>query len=338
MSRWDDVNARARGLSTHLLSASELRLLSRTAGLAALANELGRRGFPVSAEAIPTPAEVELAVRRWAAAALGTLARWAGRRTPALAVIYEDEDRKSLRAIIRGAARGAATEARLSGLIPTPALPERALEELARQASVAAIATLLQVWHNPYGLALAPLARTAQPDSFAIDLVLDRTFAARALSAARPAGAELLGFVRETVDVANATTAIVLSSAGKDLTPKEAFLPGGDRVSIVAFEEAAAAGGPVAAGGRLARTFAPGPLSSAFRDLAADPDALEDEVLRIRVRALALRVRLAPLGPAPALWFALRLRAQVIDLQRIAWGAALAAPPADIVAALVTAG
>lgn len=336
MSRWDDVNARARGLSTHLLSADELQLLSRAADRAALANELGRLGFPVSAEGIPTAAELELAVRRWAAAALGTLARWAGRRTAALAVIYEDEDRKSLRAILRGATRGAA-ESRLSGLTPTPALPERALEELARQPSVTAIATLLQVWRNPYGQALAPLARTAQPDLFAIDLALDRTFAARALAAARSAGAELLGFVRETVDVANAITAIVLSSAGRDVTPKEAFLPGGDRVSIVAFEEAAAAGGPVAAGVRLARAFAPGPLSSAFRDLAADPDALEDEVLRIRVRALALRVRLAPLGPAPALWFALRLRAQVIDLQRIVWGAALAAPPAAVAAALVTA-
>ncbi len=338
MSRWDDVNARARGLSTHLLSVAELQLLSRSADFAALANELRRLGFPLGGEAVPTPAEVELAVRRWASAALGTLARWAGRRIPALAVVYEDEDRKSLRAILRGAARGAAADARLSGLIPTPALPERALEELARQASVAAVVTLLQVWRNPYGEALAAHARTAQPDPLAIDLMLDRTFAARALSAARPAGAELLAFVREAVDVANAITALVLASAGRDFTPKEAFLPGGDRLSIVAFEEAAAAGGPAAAGVRLARAFSPGPLAVAFRDLGPDPGALEDEVLRIRVRALSQRVRRAPLGPAPTLCFALRLRAQVVDLQRIVWGAALAAPPADITAALVTAG
>lgn len=337
MSRWDEVNARARGLGTHLLSAAELQLLSRSGDFATLANELRRLGFPLSAEGVPAPEAVELAVRRWASAALRTLARWAGRRTSALAVIYEDEDRKSLRAILRGAVRGAAADARLSGLIPTPALPERALEELARQASVAAAVTLLQLWGSPYGPALAAVAGTAQPDPFALDLALDRTFAARALSAAQPAGRELLGFVRETVDVANAITALVLASAGRDFTPKEAFLPGGDRVSIVAFEEAAAAGGPAAAGVRLAREFAPAPLAVAFRDLAADPGALEDEVLRIRVRALSQRVRQEPLGPAPALWFALRLRAQVIDLQRIVWGAALQAPPADIAAALVTA-
>lgn len=337
MSRWDDVNARARGLGTHLLSVAELQLLSRATDFSALTNELRRLGLPVSGDGVPTPAEVELAVRRWASDALGTLARWAGRRIPVLAVVYEDEDRKSLRAILRGAARGAVADARLSGLIPTPALPERALEELARQASVVAVVTLLQVWRNPYGEALAALARTAQPDAFAIDLMLDRTFAARALSAARPAGAELLGFVRETVDVTNAMTALVLASAGRDFTPKEAFLPGGDRVSIVAFEEAAAAGGPAAAGVRIARAFYPRPLAAAFGDLGADPGALEDEVLRIRVRALSWQVRRAPLGPAPTLWFALRLRGQVIDLQRIVWGAALAAPPADIAAALVTA-
>jgi hypothetical protein len=48
-------------------------------------------------------------------------------------------------------------------------------------------------------------------------------------------------------------------------------------------------------------------------------------------------MRLAPLGPGPVLWFALRLRAQVVDLQRIVWGAVLSAPRADLAAALVTA-
>lgn len=336
MSLWDDVDARARGLSTHLLSRAQLQLLARVGGTAALTNEFRRLGFPVGAEGVVTPAELELAVRRWAAEALATLARWAGRRVAALAVIYEDEDRKSLRAILRGAARGAPSEARLSGLIPTPSLPERALEELARQASVSAAVTLLLVWGNPYGTPLATVARTAQPDPFAIDLTLDRTFAARALSAVQSEGGELLEFVRESVDVANAVTALVLASAAKDMTPKDAFLPGGDRVSIVTFEEAAAAGGAGAAGMRLARAFAPSAVAVALRDFSADPVTLEDELLRLRIRALTLRARQSPLGPAPTLWFALRLRAQVIDLQRIVWSAALGAPP-TAPASLVTA-
>ncbi len=337
MTRWEDVNARARGLSTHLLSAAEMQLVSRAPDIPTLAAELRRLGFPLSGEGVPPPAELELAVRRWASASLATLARWAGGRTTALAIIYEDEDRKSLRALLRAALCRAPADARLSGLIPTPTLPERALEELARQVSVAAVVALLQVWNNPYGAALAALARSAEPDLFAIDLALHRTFAARALSAARRGGPELLAFVRESLDLANAVTAVLLAAAGRDVVSKEVFLPGGIRVSIVTFEEAAAAGGPGVAGVRLARAFAPSPLAAAFRDLAADPDRLEDELLRLRVHELQQRGRLSPLGPAPVLWFALRLRACVIDLQRIIWGAALAAPSADQLASLVTA-
>lgn len=337
MTRWEDVNARARGLSTHLLSAAELQLVSRAQDIPALTAELRRLGFPLSGEGVAPPAELELAVRRWAAAALATLARWAGGRVAALAIIYEDEDRKSLRAMVRGALCGAPADARLSGLIPTPTLPERALEELARQVSVAALVTLLQVWGSPYGAALAPVARAAEPDPFAIDLALDRAFAARAVSAAKRGGLDLLAFVRESLDLANAETALLLATAGRDVVPKDVFLPGGVRVSIVTFEEAAAAGGPGLAGVRLARAFAPSPLAAAFHDLGADPSRLQGELLRLRVHELQQRVRLSPLGPAPVLWFALRLRACVIDLQRIIWGAALAAPGVELASSLVTA-
>lgn len=337
MTRWEDVDARARGLATHLLSSAELQLLARAPDIPALEAELRRLGFPLAGEITLEPAELELGVRRWAGAALATLARWAGPRVMALAIVYEEEDRKSLRAILRGVLGGAPPDARLSGLIPTPTLPERALEELARQVSIPAVVTLLQVWANPYGAALSAVTRAAEPDPFAIDLGLDRTFAVRALAAARRGGPDLVAFVRESLDLANAVTAILLAGAGKDVVPKDAFLPGGVRVSIVTFEEAAAAGGPGLAGIRLARALAPSPFTRAFHDLAADPSRLEDELLRVRVQALRRRVRLSPLGPAPVLWFALRLRACVVDLQRIIWGAALATPGADLVASLVTA-
>ena len=276
-------------------------------------------------------------MRRWAAAALRTLARWAGPRVAALAVIYEEEDRKSLRAILRGAIRGAAADARLSGLIPTPALPERVLVELARQPTAAAVAALLSAWRHPYGAVLAKAAGAGQPDPFALDVALDRAFAARALAAARRAGGDLLAYVRESVDLSNAMTALVLAVAGRDVVPKDVFLSGGERITITVFEEAVALGEPGTAGMRLARGFAPSALAEPFRHLARDFTDLEEELLRVRIRAIARRTRLAPLGPGPVLWFALRLRAQVVDLQRIVWGVALSAPRADLVAALVTA-
>ena len=335
---WDDVNARARGLATRLFTRGQLESLARAADPRALTAGFRHLGLPVPGEReTASPPELELAVRRWAAAALGTLARWAGPRVAALAVIYEEEDRKSLRAILRGVVRGAAAEARLSGLVPTPALPERALEELARQTTPAAVAALLAAWRNPYGPPLVAVAGAAQPEPFALDLTLDRTFAARALAASRRAGAELAAYVRETIDLANALTALVLAVAGKDVVPKDVFLPGGERISIAAFEEAAALGEPGAAGMRLARGLAPSPLAEPFRHVTTELSGLEEAVLRIRIRELARRTRRSPLGPGPVLWFAVRLRAQVVDLQRIVWGAALATPPAALAAALVTA-
>ena len=103
---------------------------------------------------IPYAEAFALAVRRKAAARMRLLARWAGGRDAVLAVVFEEEDRRSLRALLRGAVQGARAEERLEDLIPTPLLPERALAELARQARPAAIAALLTAWQNPYGPAL----------------------------------------------------------------------------------------------------------------------------------------------------------------------------------------
>lgn len=336
-ARWDDVNARARGLSTRLFTRAQLESLARAPDPAALTEACRRLGLPLPTEKdTATSAEQELAVRRWAAGALRILARWAGARVAALAVIYEEEDRKSLRAIVRGALRGAGAEARLGGLVPTPSLPERALMELARQPTPAAVAALLLAWRNPYGPPLAAATGT-QPDPFALDLALDRAFATRALAAAQAAGTELATYVRGIVDLGNAVTALVLAVAGRDVVPKDAFLSGGEHVTITAFEEAAALGEPGAAGMRLAKALAPSPVAEAFRHVPQDLTGLEDALLRIRIRELARQTRRSPLGPGPVLWFALRLHAQVVDLQRIIWGAALAVPRVALAAGLVTA-
>ena len=333
--RWEDLNARARGLATHLLTRRDLDALARAPDVATLGAELRGHGFPV-AEGERSPEALELAVRRVAAARLRVLARWAGPRVRLLAVLFEDEDRRSLRAVLRGAVQQAATDARIAGLIPTPALPERALRRLAEQSSAVAIAALLTVWRNPYGSVILPLAATAQPDLFTLELALNRTFAARAGWAARGTGL-LAAYVRETIDLENAYTALVLTAGGKDLVPGDAFLGGGDRVSLGGFIEAAAAGSAVVATRALSTAFGVTPLARAFERFGADPGELEDAVLRIRVRELMRATRLAPLGPAPLLAYALRVRAEILDLRRIIWGVTLAAPPAALTRSLLTA-
>ena len=333
--RWEDLDARARGLATHLLGRAELQTLAQAPDRAALTDALRGHGYPLD-EGAPTAAALELALRRVAAVRLRVLARWSGVRAEALAVVFEDEDRRSLRALLRGAVQGVNADARLAGLIPTPTLPERVLRELAQRDKPAGIAALLTAWGNPYGSALLPAASAAQPDLFRLELIVGRTFAARALRAAGRTG-PLAAHVRETIDVENAFSALGLAVEGKDVTPKDAFLPGGQRVTIAAFEVAAAAADFEQAIRRLAEAFAGTALARAFEGRAGDPASLEAAVLRARVRAQMQAMRLEPLGPAPLLAYALRLRAEMEDLRRIIWGVALGAPRATLAGDLVTA-
>jgi vacuolar-type H+-ATPase subunit C/Vma6 len=336
---WDDLNARSRGLGTHFLTRSQLDALAREPDLPALAEALRRHGILVAELAGPArPGQIELGIRRWAARSLRTLGRWAGARAVALPFIFDDEDRRSVRAMLRGAVQRAPAERRLAGLIPTPALPERALEELGRSPTPAAAAGLLAAWRHPLAAPLAPLVAAAQPDLFALDLALARACVDRATQAARVARDESLReVVRETVDLENGVAAVVLAMEGKDVVPKDTFLPNGRRLSIVAFEEAIAARDPGGASARIAVALSGTPYADAFRRGARDPVTLTDELLRRRLRAIARRVRMAPLGPLAVLWFGLRLRAQVVDLQRVVWTVALGAPRQRVIESLATA-
>ncbi len=334
---WGDLDARARGLATHLLPRLQLESLTAAPDLSALAEALRRAAVPIE-EDVASAAGLELAVRRAAGAELRVLERWVGARAAVLAVVFEDEDRRSLRALVRGAAQHAAPEARVSGVIPTPALPERALEELSRQPSVAALAALLAAWNSPYAPALRSAAAAAQPDLLRVELAVNQAFAARALAAARRGRSpELVAYVREMIDLENAAAALVLAGQGKDIVPKQMFLSGGARLDIGAFERAVASGDPVAAAQLIGAALAPAAVARAFRGDVAELAGMEATVLRLRIVALHAARRRAPLGPAPVLEYALRLRAQVLDLRRIIWGVALAAPRPDLLAALVTA-
>lgn len=335
---WDDLNARVRGLATHFLTRSQLEALARVPDLPGLVRALRPQGVPLAEPmASLRPEDVELGIRRWAANALRVLARWAGPRAATLPLIFDDEDRRSLRAIFRGAVEQVPAERRLAGLIPTPALPERALEELARSPTAAAAAALLAAWRHPFAAALAPVVVEAHPDVFALDLTLVRAYADRAFAASRAIrDADVQAVVRELIDLENGLTAIVLSIEGTDVVPKQIFLSGGERVSIVAFEQAVATRDPGTAGARLAVALDGTPYAEVFRRGARDPVTLEDELLRRRLRAISRRVRLAPLGPLPILWFGLRLRVQVVDLQRVVWTVALDAPRQRLVDTLAT--
>ena len=323
MTLWVDVAARARGLRTHRLAPGALAGLARAPDLATLGRQLRLAGFPVD-EGERRAEALEQAARRRAAAELALLARWCGPRAAVLAVIFEDEDRRSLRALLRGALQHAPAAARLAGLVPTPTLPERALAELAAVRDPAAARALLSVWAHPFARALRAALASATPDPIEIELALDRAWASRAVAGARGAGPEVARLVADALDLTNAVT--VLALAGR--APRRAgeqLLEGGTRLDRVTYS-ALLARDRAAAARALADLFSGTQYAAVFR--RAPVPGLEDAVLAARLAAARAAARRAPLSPAPALWYALELRAETTAVSRAVWRLALGAPAA----------
>ncbi len=336
---WVDLDARVRGMGGRLLGRAALEHLSAAGEPSLLARALrdtdyGRVPMPER----PAAADLDLAVRRLAGERMRLLARWAGPRADALAVVFEDEDRRSIRALLRGAVAGAAPEDRLAGLIPTPRLPERALEEMARLPTTGDIAAALLVMGSPYGGALLRDARSAQPDLPRLERALSRTFAARARSLARGAASALGEHVRRVIDAENIAAALAIAAATRDASaaPDVDWIPGGRLVDRETFVAAATATDVLEAGRVLAGATGRSPLRRATRPPGERHGSVEDALLRAMIAEQRRQARLEPLGPAPVLLYALRLRAEVLDLRRILWGAALGVPSARLVEEMVS--
>ena len=328
-ARWDDVNARARGLGSHLLGADALAGLAESPDLPALVRGLVSR--EILAEDIPgvTAAVLELALRRHAAREAGVIRRWLGPRDEVVAVALDAEDRRSLRALVRGAAAGASAEARLAGLIPTLALPERLLEDLASRGRIREQAALLVAAGHPAGASLlAVVSEQAAPDLFAIELALSRTFAERALRGARRQGGMLLDYVGMVIDLDNCRGALLLVTRGPGEPAAPAFVPGGRRLPAAEFVRAAMASDSAGAARVLGAALGAGSLAVLLRRHAADPIALERALDGEMLGWLRHHARLDPLGPAPLLHYFLRLRHQAVALARLVWSIDLSAPAA----------
>ncbi|HEY7028178.1 MAG TPA: V-type ATPase subunit [Gemmatimonadales bacterium] len=323
--RWEDLNARARGLATHLAPRTALQELAETPDLMTLAHGCAALGLIAAEPEDVTAVSLELAVRRGAARNLGVIVRWLGPRAPWLRIVLEEEDRRSLHALLRGAAAGVAAELRLAGLIPTPSLPERLLEELARQTRVRDLAALLVIWNHPYGSPLLVEAGAETPDLFRLECALNQTFARRASAGSRQGGRELRDWVEEAIDLENLRGALVLASGEQEVSIAAAFLPGGRRISLEQFSAAAHSGDPQRAVPLLAPCFEDS-TAQLIRRHATRHSALDNAILAHRLDRLRDRARRDPLGPAPLLWYLLRLRAQAVRLRFLIWSKAISLP------------
>lgn len=321
-----DINARARGLRTHLLQPSDLERLARASSLFALQRDLGTHGL-VPSDADATAAALERGVRRDAAAQMALLDRWStGRRRTALAVLFEDEDQRSIQAIVRGAEQGASADARMAGLVPTADLPLRALESLASQPTVKEVVHLLGWLRHPLVEPLVEPASRPHPSLFQIEVALHRAFASRAKKSARMGDQNLDAYVTQVIDIMNAWSVLLHFDEREPAIVDLTFIEGGRALPRAAFARLMSLSERGDVGNALVEQFRGSPLAVAFRRATDDPSELESAILRTQIDWQNRSSRTDPGGTAPIIGFALELRAQVISLRRIIWGVALRAP------------
>lgn len=332
-----DINTRARGLRTHLLPASDLERLARATSLLALQRELSALGY-VRSDAPATAMSLEKAVRRHAAGQMRILDRWCmDERRAALAVILEDEDRRSIQTILRGAQQGTATEVRMAGLIPTTSLPERALLTLAGQPTPTDVIRMLALWNHPLGVSLVAAASGPHPSLFEIEVELQRAFARRASARAHQGGSQLVEYVEQVVDVMNTWSALLHFVERDPAIVDMTFVEGGRWITRDVFHKLMTLETRPQVEKRLAWELRKSALGNAFQSEIEDLAQLEGTMLRAQIDWQNRAVRVDPSGAAPIIGFAIELRAEVVNLRRIIWGVALEAPAALIQAEMVVA-
>jgi vacuolar-type H+-ATPase subunit C/Vma6 len=325
VSIWGPLVARARGLSGHLLSRATLRSLAASADREAFVGALTRIGYLAIPPNAPQPdaRTVELAVRRVAARRLAVLERWSRDCGDVLAPLVEDEDRRSLRALVRGALGGVPAEARTAGLLPTAALPARALDELALLNDIGAIGAALIALGHPLARVVADEARRERPDLFSLDQAITRAWATRAHISARAGDDALHRYVERTIDLANLWAARLLAAHRADADPTAVFVAGGQVVRADDLRFAVESASLDALGARLASRVARTPLAAA---LAPDATRPEDATLAGLIHEFHRRALLEPLGLASVIEYVLRLRAEQRALLRVLWALALGVP------------
>ena len=319
--------ARAKALSRRLVPRDALDRLADAGDLAGFARGLVRLGATIDPLGeSPDIFAIERAIERTTSRYIRTLQRWQTRSPGVLDVFNADRERRSLRALLRGAVQGAPFEARVAGLLPTSSLPLPALVALAREASAAAVVRQLIVFRRPHADRLLALAESARPNLMAIEVALLDDYADHATRAAAYGDDILRQFVHNRIDVINAQNALLMSGGPRELGPKDGFVGGGRWLTRPDFVSASAAESQDAARAHLRAALARTPLACLLETGLSGAAHLERTFLAETLKQLTRASRLAPLSTAPLMRVLIRIEAQSHDLRALAWAAFLDVP------------
>jgi vacuolar-type H+-ATPase subunit C/Vma6 len=322
---WSDVNARVAGLTTRLLSPRTLRELRATRSLSEFVARLAATRALASAPAADAPvAAIEEGVRRVAADRLRLLERWLGPRRDAVRVVYEDEERRAVRALLRGAAQGAPPEQRVAGLLPTTVLDETTLARLEKCADPPAVLAVLESIGHPFATDLRDVGVGATTDLYRLELALDRAFARRARTASRHPG--LSTYVTRVLDLRNAWAALLTPPGRAILSRPDPFVEGGRLLDRGALADIASRGDVGERRRLLAERFRGSGLSGVFEPSSGELASLERMALEALIREQDKARRRDPSGPLALVVYTLRLRRELLELGGVLWGLALGRP------------
>ena len=288
--------ARAKGVATHLLARDVLESLAAADDIEGFARSLSHQGADI--EPVGEPVDVFAA----------------------------HQDRRSLRALLRGAAEGAPSVTRLQGLLPTPSLPRLALTDLAGQSSPADVVRKLVLLAHPDSGRLLGLVHGAHIDLLAVDVALLKGFAERAVRIATRGDDALRQFVSMLIDVGNAQNALLMAREPAEARPQDLFVSGGRWVTAETFASATAAESPQQALLALTAALASSPVASVLPVVPTDVARLDRAFIITTLERLKRAARLEPLSTAPLLKVLLLIEAQSLDLRALAWGAAFGTP------------
>ena len=332
---WDDLNARARGYASHLLSDRARRELASVTDLAVLRRRFAELGVELPPGDGPTTETgLDRAVASRLAGGLSLLARWAGaKRTAVLGVVYGRLELQALRALLRGAAAGVPPEARLRGITPTPRLPERVLRRLSGAAGVDGMVEQLAALGYPAARAVAD--RRGALGLFSLEILLTQGYASRAVRAARRGGRPMRRFTAWTIDLDNAGSVLLADKWNQGAGIEEVFLPGGLVLPLETFGDLCSSS-PEHRRVRLSVLFASTPYAGVF-PTAGEAVPAERDVLDARRRWLKHVTRVDPLGVSTLLRVVNAMEVEAHDLRAITWGLALGAPPDRVHAELLAA-
>jgi|GEM_PF-6673405 len=276
-------------------------LVARARGLAARAPA----AEPTSADAAETTA------RDRVAAELATLARWGG-DDPVVAALILDEDRRSVRALVRGLAGNVAPQLRRAGTIATPTLPSATIAMLSTVSSLEILAGALARRGHPLAAPLA-IESSGHIDLLAIEVALSRTF----ITASDATRERAFGIYRgQLIDAENASTALLVAARGRSMSPAKVLLEGGTRDLAPACRESLDRAREL-----VAHAFAGTPIAAAV--FATSPSALEDATLEWQFETQARLRRVEPAGTAAVIHAVLRRRHEARSQRLSGWQALL---------------